>query len=242
MPAASSARRAPSSSSSRVSARIAVDGLPHLVQRLASDSLDVPGVLGGRRRVAVGEATYCLGLDHHHRQGVPEQVVQVAGEPLALLGDRASSQLLPGPPQLLDRLDEPEKAGARHPRRAAPRSPGSRCAMATRRRPRSDAAHIDPSATNGIAAGATTRGETAGSVSASRIQVGSQALPCVAPATVAAASTPSATYGVRLWPIGPAGQDRDHGRAGDRQDQAELDGHGTGAAVQAQGGPEQQDR
>ena len=30
----------------------------------------------------------------------------------------------------------------------------------------------------------------------------SQALPCVEPATVAAASTPSATYGARPWPVG----------------------------------------
>ena len=93
-----------------------VHGLAHFIQCVASDALDVLSVFRGCGRVAVGEPTYGLGLDHHHRQRVPQQVVQVPGESLALLGDCSAGQFLPGPLQLLDRLDQAKEAGARHPR------------------------------------------------------------------------------------------------------------------------------
>ena len=62
----------------------------HLGQRLAGGGLDGGEVLGLARVVGAEAAPYGLGLDGHHADRVGHDVVQLAGDPGALLlGDRA---------------------------------------------------------------------------------------------------------------------------------------------------------
>ena len=63
---------------------VAADRAPHFGQRVARDALDVADLLGRARRVAIGEPRRQLRLEHDDRQRVPEQIVQVAADALAL--------------------------------------------------------------------------------------------------------------------------------------------------------------
>ena len=90
---------------------VAGDRLADLGQRLAPDRLDVRDLRQRRLEVARRQPARRLRLDHHHRQRVAEQVVQVAGEPQPLLGDRGTGQLLPGLAQLADHLVQRQERG-----------------------------------------------------------------------------------------------------------------------------------
>ena len=76
---------------------IADHGGPHLGQRLAPDPLDVPHLVAGPRRLALRQPRGQLGLQDDHRQGVAEQVVQVARDALPLGERREPLDLLVGP-------------------------------------------------------------------------------------------------------------------------------------------------
>ena len=87
IPAASSAVRAPFELGVEPGAVVAADRLAHLAQRVARDGLDV-GHVGRSRLGVVGQALAReLGLERDDRERMAEQVVQVAGEALALVGD-----------------------------------------------------------------------------------------------------------------------------------------------------------
>src|SRR5690606_73229 len=88
--------------------RIAVPahGFSDLAECAATDLLDVACVFRSRCRVALGEAPHGCRLDHDDREGVPEQVVQVTGEPNPLAIDRGQGQLLPGAAQLGGDVDQ----------------------------------------------------------------------------------------------------------------------------------------
>ena len=135
IPAASSARRAPSSSSARVGARIAstawrtsTSACRPICSMSAACSAAASGSL--RRQPAYG-----LGLDHHHRERVAEQVVQVAGEALPLLGDRDPRQLRPGTPQLGHRVEQRGERRVRHAGQQHHEALGPHPARLVRRRP-----------------------------------------------------------------------------------------------------------
>jgi hypothetical protein len=87
-------------------AAVAGDRLPHLAERSPADLLDVQGLLLSLRGITAHQFPGDLGLHHHHRQGVPEQVVHVPGEPEPLGVHRRAGQFLPGPAQLGDGLHE----------------------------------------------------------------------------------------------------------------------------------------
>jgi hypothetical protein len=79
---------------------VPADRLAHLAQGVTGDGLDVGHVVGGRLGV-VGQALLReLGLQRDDRQRVAEQVVQVAREALALVGDREARHLRAGFHQL----------------------------------------------------------------------------------------------------------------------------------------------
>ena len=72
---------------------VAADRLADLAQRVARDALDVAD-LGRRGLGVVGQPPAReLGLDRDDRQRVAEQVVQVAGEALALVGHGQAGDL-----------------------------------------------------------------------------------------------------------------------------------------------------
>jgi hypothetical protein len=85
-----------------------VTGLADLGEGLTADGLDVRDLDEGGVQIAGSEATGGLGLDHHHGQGVAQQIVQVTGETQPLLGDGVPRQLLAGVPELSDGTEEGE--------------------------------------------------------------------------------------------------------------------------------------
>lgn len=90
---------------------IAGDGLAHLGQRPTPGFLNVRGLLGSEPWIAGGHLPHHLGLDHHHRQRVTKQVVQVASEPQPFRVHRRPGQFLAGPAQFPDGHDEPVDDG-----------------------------------------------------------------------------------------------------------------------------------
>lgn len=99
-------------------ARLAVasDGLPDLGERLPAHRLDVTYLLQGRVHVPGRDPAGGLGLHDDHREGVAEQVVQVAGEAQPLLVHGGPGQFLPGVAELLDRLRQGQDGGGDHAR------------------------------------------------------------------------------------------------------------------------------
>ena len=75
---------------------VAADRLADLGQRPPGRRLDVAHLRRGPRRVALGQPARQLALQRDQRQGVAEQVVQVAGEAQPLLGDGEAGELVPG--------------------------------------------------------------------------------------------------------------------------------------------------
>ncbi|GAA3071099.1 hypothetical protein GCM10020254_13610 [Streptomyces goshikiensis] len=96
---------------------VAGDGLPYLGQRLPAHRFDVADLAEGGVDVAGRDPAGHLRLHHDHREGVAQQVVQVAREAQPLLVDRRPGQLLPGVPQFTHGLGQGEDGrgdGARH--------------------------------------------------------------------------------------------------------------------------------
>ncbi|RIH76340.1 hypothetical protein Mterra_03888 [Calidithermus terrae] len=79
---------------------VALHRLAHLGGGLAADPLDLAHLAGGSSRVALGELGGELGLEGDDREGVAQQVVQVAGDALALGDGRQALVLLGGLHQL----------------------------------------------------------------------------------------------------------------------------------------------
>ena len=111
---------------------VAADRLAHLVQGVAGDGFDLGHLTRRVRRTRLHEPAGQLGLDRDHRQAMSEQVVEVAGKALALLGDRHPRQLGPSLLELIvaraqvahQQHQQPDARGARDSaqRRAAGRS------------------------------------------------------------------------------------------------------------------------
>ena len=80
---------------------VALDGLAHLGQRLSGDALDLRHLRRGATRVALGSSFVASSLLSAIRdRRVAEQVVQVAGDPQALLGDGQRGRAPRAPRQL----------------------------------------------------------------------------------------------------------------------------------------------
>ncbi len=63
---------------------VALDRRAHLGERLAGDVVDLARLRPRPLRVLRGERLDELRLEDDHREGVPEQVVEVSGDPIAL--------------------------------------------------------------------------------------------------------------------------------------------------------------
>ena len=73
-----------------------LDGAPDVHQRVAREALEVGHLRAGPGGVGVHQPPRQLRLDGDDGQGVPQDVVQVARHPVALLLDREPGVLLPG--------------------------------------------------------------------------------------------------------------------------------------------------
>src|SRR6185369_6366802 len=82
---------------------VAGDRVPHVGQRLAGQPFHVGDLGLGPVRVQPYQAAGQLG---HDGERVAEDVVQVAGEPVALVLDREPADLLPGGVELAVALDD----------------------------------------------------------------------------------------------------------------------------------------
>ena len=72
----------------------------HIGERLAGDALDLPQLRLRAAGVALKEPGRQLGLERDQREGLAEQVVKVAGDPEALLGDGKPGPFLARPAKL----------------------------------------------------------------------------------------------------------------------------------------------
>ena len=98
---------------------VALHRLAHLGERAAGDRLDVLELVRRGRGIALHQPRCELALERDHREAVPEQVVQVARDPQALLGDRELGELLARLLQLAVRGDlAPERRHHRADRRS----------------------------------------------------------------------------------------------------------------------------
>ena len=120
---------------------VALHGAAHVGQRVAGEPLEVGELGPGPLRVDVEQPVGQLGLDGDHGQRVAEDVVQVAGEPGALVLDGERGVLLVGPHQVdvaRHHLPDAEHGDATRPRPRRRCRPGcpSRQGGPEQRRPR----------------------------------------------------------------------------------------------------------
>ncbi len=187
--------RAPSSSSAQGRA----DGIASTVSRMR------PAPAGRRarcrrrvrppRRGPCGASRRTGGLDHHHRQRVPEQVVQVAGEALALLGDGDLGELRASTPELSHRASSAVKAAFATPASSTtkPSAPSS-----SRDAPAPDSVHAEPRAAAVTAPTATgVRSATAAHIDTST-HAGCQGGQVSVPAATTAARPATARADLRV--------------------------------------------
>ena len=110
-----------------------VDQAPDLDQRLAAQALGLGQQLAGRPGVALEPEARRRHLQHHHGQRVGDQVVDVASDAPALVGQRLALQVRAGSFEL---LHQPELAAHRPPREQAEAEPageGERARLAVER-------------------------------------------------------------------------------------------------------------
>ena len=112
IPAAASADRAAASSHRERRLAVAADRLAHGRQRLARDPLDVRDLGRGPLRSVGSSAPRELALEGDDRQAVAEGVVEVARDPVALLGDGQRRELLARRPEL--RFARPQRGQREH--------------------------------------------------------------------------------------------------------------------------------